>query len=297
MGNIGDVLLAIQAASMGGRAVMGAVEGVREQESGDRMIQAARNSLASMGHPEAAQVADLLYEDPNAANQYVMTRYGGWDDMYTHLHKQLEESAAASAIREAGGEADVPDYIRRRREYAAGVAEAGQTASAGQMMALFPGPPSPQSLGLNPEQWTGESMNEVMQSAALTGIPDYTPLEARPTPMGGVPDNVKLPTGWMWDASQVPHARPIPGTNAEQDFLLGKIMKHMWDEGLSFEEYWKKYPEKKAFFDAQLRRISKDNPFLGRLLEMADRGGSGAPVPGTGAPASLPPSGRSNLGD
>ena len=295
MGDVDDVLLALHAITVGGG---GAAQGLRNQRSTERMVQTAREALSAMDMPEASVVSDLLNEDPRAANQHVLSRYGSWEKMYTHLHDEMEEKAAASAIRDAGGSADVPSYVRQRREFAAGMAEAGQTASAGQMSSLFPGPVSPQALGLDPGTWTGESMNQVLQSYMETGIPDFTPLEARPTPAGGVPDNVKLPTGWMWNPGQTPKATPIPGTNAEQDFMLNKILTKMLNEGLSFEHYFKKYPQEKAFFDASLRKIAKGNPLLGAILEMTSRGGgpSGGASP-TGEFPAVPPSGRSNMAE
>lgn len=292
MGLLDDIMLGIEVFS-------GGVGQANKQESQQTLIAEAHRELQQLGLPAANDIAQLLQEDPSAADQFVTQRYGGWPEMFEEFQKQSQARSAAEALRAAGGGATVSPAVRSRREFGAGQLAAGnQLPTAGQLTSLFPGPMNAASLGITPGQFTPESVQAAVDMAnGTSGRAGYDLLVPIKDSAGKVPEGMKIPTGYFYDPTDpAKPVKPIPGTNAETDAAFNAIMSQIRAEGAlnskdSLDDFFIRHPEHKAFWDAYLRKST--NPLeraLAAMLAPPERPGRPAPRPGTNPRQSNNPS-------
>jgi len=257
MGLLDDIMLGIEIFS-------GGVGEVRKQDSQRQAIGQASQELEALGLPAATEIATLLQQDPRAANTFVMSRYGGWPEMFAEFQKQTQARASAESLRAAGGGANVSPAVRARREFSAGRLDAGGTLpSAGQLAALFPGVPTLAQLGLNVQDWEGDSIKTFLAAMQVLGggtPPPYYLLIPRRDEAGKVPEGMKIPTGFFFDPDDKQRpVKPIPGTAAENQAIYDAIVLESLEEGLAgslgdFDGFLDRHPGYKAFVQGHLSR-------------------------------------------
>lgn len=282
MGLLDDIMLGIEIFS-------GGVGEVRKQDSQRQAIGQASQELEALGLPAATEIATLLQQDPRAANTFVMSRYGGWPEMFAEFQKQSQARASAESLRSAGGGATVSRAIASRRSLAAGQLEAGGAIpSAGQLAALFPGVPTLAQLGLNVQDWEGDSIKAFLaaQQALGGGQPPYHLLIPRRDEAGKVPEGMKIPTGFFFDPDDKQRpVKPIPGTSQANQAIYDRIVLEALDQGLMGNvEDWTDFLEQNAGYKAFVQgHLSRPEASAFERMLAASLGG------GTPGPSKRPP--------